>query len=469
MMTLEADYFKKTVLFFISKSLVVALLFFLAAPIMIGGDPLAAPAGTVDKELADAKSLFQKGKLQDAREALARAQQHMEGLSGTAASTYGSKMQKLSASITAFEDSLVKVNLDILRRHGADSAFQYMQDVVWTYGVSKEKLDLIENTILNEAPAVNEAQERDDVAYALKLLESNQPMDPSIDPYIVKTAKMILLARADSLKKEQMAGTEQSTPAVEAVETPQAATQSAAQRAETAPEASIPQPAAEQPATAGEPPQTTAAPEPQEPVVEPAVEAEPAVEPKPAEPARVATAITPEPRRTRPADKPKKPEEYTSPALLARAQATKEYLKKLKANQVTAQKNVVELYDMIESGQGPEAMKMFRDRRPFISKYISPQVFNVLELTLAQTIIDAQKGTSAALSRPASPSSPEEQIIKRIDGFMRQNKVEAAYREFSREEQTLKKYMPKKDFKLLKNMVEDAYKLRTGADVKKKK
>jgi hypothetical protein len=419
---------------------VAGALFFLLVVFLLGGANLAAaPGSEIDQELASAKSALLKGKLQDARDALGRAQQQMAGLGGDAASGYGLKLQKLSASIAAREDSLVNVNLEILRRHGADSAFQYMQDVVWANGVSKEKLDQIENTILNEPPKVNEAKEQDEVAHAVQLLENNKPMDPSIDPYIAKTAEMILQSRADSLKKFQATAEEQ--PAEERVITPQP----------------IPEPVVEQP------------PKPAEPIVpSPAVSTvEPVADQKPAP---VATVIIPEPKRTRPADKPKKPEEYTSPALLARAEASKEYLKKFKADQAIAQNDVVHLYDMIENGQGAAAMSMFRDQRAFIGKHVSPQVFNVLELTLAQTVIDAQNKSGAAAQNHASASStPENRTVDRLDALMRQNKVEAAYREFTREELTLKNSMSKKEFKLLKDMIEDAYELRTGNKVKKKK
>jgi hypothetical protein len=327
-----------------------------------------------------------------------------------------------------------------------------MQEVVWTYGVSREKMDQIENTILNEAPAVNAAQERDDMARAIQLLEANKPMDPSIDPYIVKTAQMVFQARADSIKKAQAAAVSEQLatapvlspePEMEqkppiAVE-PEPIPETVVEQPETQTERAVPTPLDTQPA---------------------AIKTEP--------PQQVAVEIIPQPKKSLPSERPKKPEEYTSPALLARAEATKEHLKKLKANQTAAQSKVVEMYTLIEHGQGPQAMRMFRDQREFISKYISPQVFNVLELTLAQTIIDAQTGSAATAGRPTSPVTPEEQIVKRIDGFMRQNKVEAAYREFSREEVTLKKSMSKKDFKLLKDMVVEAYKLRTGIDVKGK-
>jgi hypothetical protein len=428
----------------------VALFFYLVASPMSGATQ-AAPANAIDKEISSTKSFITQGTLQNAREALDRAQQLMTGLSGVAASGYRSTVEKLTAAIVAKEDSLVNVNLEILRRHGADSAFQYMQDVVWTSGVTKEKLETIETTILSEAPAVNEAQERDDVTYALKLLESSQPMDSTLDPYIVKTAQMLFQSQSDSLKKAQdVSAPVQST---EAAQTPRKSVQEKAPPVTKAEPVEIaPQPVSEElsrPAEAAVP--------------------TPVAETKAREQKPVAAEITPEPKKTPAADRSKKPEEYTSPALLARAQATRDYLKKLKANQTIAQNNVVELYTMLESGKAAEAMKLFRERRAFISKHLSPQVFNVLELTLAQTIIDAQKGTAAAVSRPASPTSPEDQIIKRIDGLMRQNKVEAAYREFTRDELTLKNSMSKKEFKLLRDMIIDAYELRTGTKVKKKK
>jgi hypothetical protein len=456
MVTRGTDHYIKMFMSFCTLPLVAAVFLLCAAP-FAGADLAAAPAGAIDKEIVSAKSFISQGKLQDARDALSRAQQSMADLSGATASGYGAKIQKLSAAIAAKEDSLVNVNLEILRHDGADAAFQYMQEVVWAYGVSREKMDLIENTILNEAPAVNAAQERDDMARAVQLLEANKPMDPSIDPYIVKTAQMMLQARADSIQKAQAAAVSEQT-AMAPVTTPEEAIEPKPSLAvEPEPAMPISEPEIEQPAK----PSEAAVPVPVETNIgQPTAYGT-------EQPQQVAAVIVPQPRKSLPSDRPKKPEEYTSPALLARAEATKEYLKKLKVNQLAAQNKVVEMYNLIENGQGRQAMQMFRNQREFISKYLSPQVFNVLELTLAQTIIDAQNEAAAA-SRPTSPSTPEEQITKKIDGLLRQNKVEAAYKEFSREESTLKKSMPKIDFKLLKDMVEEAYKLRTGIDVKSK-
>jgi hypothetical protein len=435
--------------------LVLLSLLFLPLSTFQTGSCFAAPVSTIEKDLAEAQTSIAKGKLTDARKALEKARVN----EGSAAHT--ARIDKLNSRIIALEDSLVAMNLDILRKKGADAAFEYMQEVVWPYGVSREKLDQIETTILNEAPAVQETQERDDLDYALKLLETKQPMDPAIDPYIVKTAQMLLQARADSIAgAQQAAAVEQKTapvaetPAV--IEKPQAAEEDL--------------PGYEKPA---EPVEKTiepvvAVPEPPvEKVVEPVITT-PAVQPA-EEPAEKVAMVTPAPKRTTPTavKKVQKPEEYISPALQARANATKEFLKKLKANQQTAQNNVVELYTMLENGQGPEAMQKFRDRRAFISKYISPRVFNVLELTLAQTIIDAKKSTGAVSAQKSAPTSPIQGTIDRLDALMRQNRVEAAYKEFKRDELSIKNYLPKNEFKQFKKMIEDAYELRTGIKQKK--
>ncbi|MBN1128327.1 MAG: hypothetical protein JXA71_05040, partial [Chitinispirillaceae bacterium] len=292
------------------------------------GASLAAPAATVEKELADAQALIAKGKLNDARNILERARLNAGGSGVT------TRINRLSARIIAIEDSLVKVNLEILRTKGADAAFEFMQEVVWSYGVSKEKLDLIENTILNEAPAVQETQERDDLEYALKLLATNQPMDPAIDPYIVKTAEMLMQARADSIAKAK-----QAVVAQEVATTP-AVTPAPAVGAKKADTVIPPDSAAEAPVKKAEPVATV--PEPAvEKVAEP-VREEATVQPK-EEPVTTVAVVTPPPKpKPTPVKKIQKPEEYVSPALQARAKATKEYLKKLKANQQVAQKNVVE-------------------------------------------------------------------------------------------------------------------------------
>ncbi|MBN2038371.1 MAG: hypothetical protein JW768_16645 [Chitinispirillaceae bacterium] len=447
---------------------VVPLLFIILAPSDVCRAESANKTAAIEKQLSSAETLIAEGSLQEAHEAIDRAKLLMNELSGPQSAPYNALIRKLLASISAVEDSLVKINIEILRKHGGDSAFQYMQDVVWAYGISKEKLEKIESTILEEASTVNVEQERDDVAYALSLLESNKPMDSSIDPYIVKTAQMLMQARADSIKR----ATEAKKPASEAKEVP-----APEKDAGTAKEA-------KEPAKGKEPPEKVAvmsekkedkplvAPEKKEQDVAPSKQpeervakkqvAEPDKKPKP-------KAIVPEPRKSTKTVTKKKPEEYTSPALLARAEATRNYLKKLKENQKSAQRTVVVLYEMIEKGEGQKAMAMFRGKRAFLGKHISPQVFNVLELTLAQTIIDAKKGKSGLSRMPSSPASPEQTSIDRIEALMRQNRVEAAYREFTRSEESLKNYMKKKDFKLFKDMIESAYELRTGVTIDKKK
>jgi hypothetical protein len=138
--------------------------------------------------------------------------------------------------------------------------------------------------------------------------------------------------------------------------------------------------------------------------------------------------------------------------------------------QQDAQEKVMEIYSLMESNHGREALEKFKESRQFIAQYVDVQVFNILERNLIQNVMEAQpidspktKGnlvSDASLSSRGNTSSPQQERLDRIDGFLRDNKIDAAYSEFKRNENQLKNFMPKNEFKQYKRMIEDAYKTR---------
>lgn len=150
-------------------------------------------------------------------------------------------------------------------------------------------------------------------------------------------------------------------------------------------------------------------------------------------------------------------EEQKAPAGSAYAQA---YLQKLKDSQKDAQKNVMELYKMLGQGQAKEALEKFKQRRDFIAQFVDVEVFNVLEQSIMQSVMESQPPATSAPAPDAvrKKISPDQERIDRVNGLLRDNKIEAAYAEFKRSEKQLKIAMPKDDFKLLKTEVESSYK-----------
>jgi hypothetical protein len=137
----------------------------------------------------------------------------------------------------------------------------------------------------------------------------------------------------------------------------------------------------------------------------------------------------------------------------------------MRDNQKKAQEQVMELYDLLDKKQASTALEKFKENRKFIAQYVDVQVYNTLEQSIAQASIEVQpKPGSAAANRVSpqaeKPASREAESIERINSFMRDNKVEAAYAEFKRMEGSLRHYMTGEDFKQLKAMVENAYKIR---------
>jgi hypothetical protein len=416
----------------------------------------------IESDLARAKGALAECKLGEARTFLEGADQKMEQskavLAKADAAALRPKIDKLKKSLAFKEDSLVNCNIALLRSKGADSAFQFMQTVVWARGVSKDKIDIIENTIMSEAPILPPSQPAE-VAPA-----APEPAKPAAAPLDLTSAPPTVNPTPLPPPEEKPAApaplpvvNEPLPPPVVAEKPAVALTPEPAPVIATKPvvpeTAPLPAAPVKQPEQTPPPPPVTPAPSPI---------AAPAVVPPPPAPAATAPA--------KPVAEVKKNEDYLSPALQAVIKSKEEFLQKLKGTQESAKQTIVDLYTMIEAGQGRQAMTKFKNERAFLAKYVDPQAFNALEMTVAQAAIespgadsDAAASQSAAPVAAAKPVPPEQGYIDRINALERDNRVEAAYKEFKRVESRLQQFMPSKEFKLLKDMVENSYKLRTGS------
>ncbi len=146
------------------------------------------------------------------------------------------------------------------------------------------------------------------------------------------------------------------------------------------------------------------------------------------------------------------------------SKAARLYFQTMKDNQKAAQDKVMELYDLVENKRGPEALERFKQNRSFIAPNVDPQVFTMLEQTIMLCVIESQPhdslksaGNTKEINDDNRPIAPEQEHLDRINGFLRDNKVDAAYAEFKRAEKQLKKFMVKNEFKQLKKMLERAY------------
>jgi hypothetical protein len=197
----------------------------------------------------------------------------------------------------------------------------------------------------------------------------------------------------------------------------------------------------------------------------------PKVEPEPIKQVQVAPKVEPKPAIVPVA--PAAPVRQAATAPLPAKQAPQEppskyaqdYLKKLKDAQKEAQNYVMDLYALLDQKKGKEALDKFKLHREFIGKYVEVQVFNVLEQSIMQMVmetpVETTKDSSAAKGLAPDPekkASPDQQRIDLINGLIRDNKIETAYIEFKKSEKQLKTVMPKEDFRQLKSMVENSYK-----------
>ncbi|MBD3346867.1 MAG: hypothetical protein GF401_17570 [Chitinivibrionales bacterium] len=169
-------------------------------------------------------------------------------------------------------------------------------------------------------------------------------------------------------------------------------------------------------------------------------------------------------------------------------------------------KSLIVIYELVEQGRVSEAYRKFNREKNELQKYLYPEAYDVLQMTVNQSYADMQKNErekklqvakaktspspaaprrserNSAKNAPASrrprvaadkktapritesPSkkktykSKEDLYIKQIRSLLKRNKVKEAYLFFKRFDRELKRVMDRDDFKKLKERVYTGYK-----------
>ncbi len=157
----------------------------------------------LQKDMTQTEEFLSQNKLSNARSQIEllnhKLKQMKSGIGKDEAATFQQKIDGYSQRISAKEDSLAKVNIDVLHNQGVEPALAYLQNELKMMGVSEKRANAVEKQILDEAPQVQQSLERKQIERAVKALQNNEPLDQNIDPYIMRTAQRIIKAHADSI------------------------------------------------------------------------------------------------------------------------------------------------------------------------------------------------------------------------------------------------------------------------------
>jgi hypothetical protein len=493
----------------------------------------------INIELNRIDELISRAKLQDARSAIGVLEHKIDRIRKSLAKdeieSFKLRIENYRKTMPHKEDSLVNKTMEILHTTGVDSALLFTQIQLKQSGVSDSKISAAEKRILIEAPAIKQAQEREQIARALKMLENGQLPDSTVDPYIVRTAQLMIKAHEDSVKRidgknrrkemEEQERVERANMEREiqerkienarlTMEKERIAGEKERQRRDSILEEGRKKVLSERKDSILTNPQSrqheTATPET-----------------NPAKPDKSATVDSPKPDNSATVISPAKLDKslltgstyaksadtsatvtkqhpvnadtnrkqintdtiadnrkvvrkqssdtslirnVNSPKVLESSsessndKSAQVFLQDLKGNQGSAQAKVMKIYDLMERKQCNDALDDFKQNRAFIARYVEAQVFNVLEQTVVQSVMDStctsSSGSVAGTQKNEKKISPEQEHYNRINNYMRDNNVDAAYAEFKRSEKQLKKSMTKDEFKQLKNMVVNSYKMR---------
>jgi len=470
--------------------------------------------------------LISLAKLQDARSAIGILEHKIDRIRKRLAKdeieSFKLRIESYRKSIPHKEDSLVNKTMEILHTTGVDSALLFTQIQLKQSGVSDSKISAVEKRILIEAPAIKQAQEREQIARALKMLENGQLPDSTVDPYIVRTAQLMIKAHEDSVKridgknrrkemeeqerveranmeremqerknenarltmeKERIAGEkerqrrdsilEEGRKKILSERKDSILTDTQSRQHETATSENNP----------AKPDNSAKVTNPVKPdkslfagsIYAKRIDTSATVTKQPPVNAdtnrkRINTDTIADNRevvRKQSSDTSlirnvKSEKVRESPGENSNDKSAQVFLQDLKGNQGSAQAKVMEIYDLIEHKQCNDALDDFKQNRVFIARYVEAQVFNVLEQTVMQSVMDSTctSGSVTGIQKNEKRISPEQEHYNRINNYMRDNNVDAAYAEFKRSEKQLKKSMTKNEFNQLKNMVVNSYKMR---------
>jgi hypothetical protein len=383
----------------------------------------------LENELEKVEVALSLAKLQEARRLLEvldyKINRLKKSLSKQETENFRQRIDKNRKNIPLKEDSLVAKAVGILHTQGVDAALHYTQNELTMHGVAEKKINAVEKRILKDAPAIQLALEHEEILRVIKILESGASPDSSVNPYILKTAQLMGKIKVDSLRRIERS---QKYKKIE--------DQQRVYRAE------LQQAIDERKKVEERLAQRT---QPQQQEIKDSV----------------SSSHETTMKESHDSSRTRKEDEDAYPI------ATPLNLQTLKNQQRDAQEKVMELYGLLEKKQGQEALERFKQNRIFIAQYVDAQVFTILEQTIVQTVSELQtQNASNAIQASQSHSalspapSPEQEYLNRINGFLRDNDVDAAYSELKRSEKQLKKIMTKDEFKQFKKMIENAYKTR---------
>ncbi len=446
----------------------------------------------IEREFEKLDEALSAAKLQDARSAVEVVEYKIarmkKNLTKQELEIFRQRIEKKKKTVPVKEDSLVSLAFELMKTKGVDAALSYTQNDLRTHGVAEKKVNSLEKKILKDAPAIQQDFEREEIARVIKILESGGLPDSSVNPYILKSARMIMNAKTDSIQRvertrklkemveQELRDGEKMEKEFQRIKEKKKEEERLARmqrndddnRAEehSPPQQKSDTAAAELPPVAEHEKRDTAvfAPESAEKIRDDLPNASGAEQTGTPETREIKNAL---PRgnaadtEPEPAPAPPVPENPESGSVKA-------YLQTLKTYQRDAQEKVLELYGLLETHQSAEALEKFKQNRGFIARHVDARVFTLLEQTIMQIVLEAKSSdslknagiASEGVRRGEGQITVEQERLNKINGFIRDNKVEAAYAEFKRSEKQLKRYMDKNEFKQFKKMVENSYKTR---------
>lgn len=136
--------------------------------------------------------------------------------------------------------------------------------------------------------------------------------------------------------------------------------------------------------------------------------------------------------------------------------SVREYMKTRKEDEKKAQMESVQIYELLEKDKAAEALSLFRAKRDHLAKYLTPEVFVVLERSVGVAAGKAAVSGTAGGEIAPRDLPKEEQYVMKIRASLNQRKWDQAVALFDGQKKALKAYMAKDEFEKLKSMVDSA-------------
>ncbi len=352
-------------------------------------------SATLDTYFKKAESDLESGKIRDARQGISLIEfkilKYKKTISNEEKKNYEVKITGIKTAIKQKIDSLINVNLAIIKKSGRNAGNEYRQFLSAQQGLSESELAIVDDAIMQSPVSEEEYKPVQQPSAPVENQPVSSVQPPVSQPHVSVSPAQPSVSQTQPVVSPKQPPVSQTQPSVSPKQPPVSQTQP-----------SIPAEKPVQPLIVKETPKP--------------ISSEPLVAQTPAKPLEIF--------REKPAPESKEEQPQIN------------YNEEFEKNRVKAMATAAKIRALLEDNKTDEAKTVFQIYQVNMSRFLEAKTFSDLKTTV-ESRVAKEKGDKARMW----------EVFLKINKLLDQNKAAEAYGTLKGERENLKKYIDEKDYK----------------------